>query len=91
MTMLADSPNQSAPASGESSTFAKLFAKVFANQRTGLVLLIIVLVVIFGSLRSAFFNEQLVLFPMVQQIAMLTVVGLSQLAVLSIGHLNIRP
>ncbi len=62
---------------------------ILADQRTGLVLLIIALVIVFGSLRPTFFDEQFVVFPLLRDIATLTVVGLSQLAVLSIGHLNI--
>jgi len=61
----------------------------WANQRVGLVLLIVVLAVVFGALRPVFFNEKLVLFPMLRDVATFTVVGLSQMAVLSIGHLNL--
>lgn len=63
--------------------------RVLADQRTGLVLLVIVLVIVFGSIRPQFFDEQFVVFPLLRDIATLTVVGFAQLAVLSIGHLNI--
>lgn len=58
-------------------------------QRVGLLLVIAVLVVFFGSARSAFYNQQLVVFPLLRDIATITVVGLAQLAVLSIGHMNL--
>jgi ribose transport system permease protein len=58
-------------------------------QRIGLLLVIAVLVVLFGSARSAFYNQQLTVFPMVRDIATLTVVGMAQLVVLSIGHMNL--
>jgi ribose transport system permease protein len=67
----------------------RMLGKVFADQRTGLFILIVVLVIVFGSLRSTFFDERFVVFPLLRDIATLSVVGLSQLAVLSIGHLNI--
>ena len=44
---------------------------------------------LFGILRPAFFNQQLVVFPLLRDIAMFTVVGLAQLCVLSIGHMNL--
>lgn len=55
----------------------------------GLLVLVIALSVVFGTLRPVFFNEKLVLFPLLRDIAIFTVVGLSQMAVLSIGHLNL--
>ncbi|SDW38203.1 ribose transport system permease protein [Amycolatopsis xylanica] len=63
--------------------------RVLVDQRTGLVALIVALVLVFGSLRAGFFDERFVLFPLLRDITTLTVVGLAQLAVLSIGHLNI--
>ena len=48
-------------------------------QRLGLLVVIAVLVVAFGSARSAFFNQQLAIFPLLRDIAMLSVVGLAQL------------
>jgi ribose transport system permease protein len=63
--------------------------RVLADQRTGLVILVIALVIVFGSITPQFYDEQFVIFPLLRDIATLTVVGLAQLAVLSIGHLNI--
>jgi ribose transport system permease protein len=64
-------------------------SRIVADQRTGLLVLIAILVVVFTSLRSTFLDEQFVVFPLLRDVATLTVVGLSQLTVLSIGHLNI--
>jgi ribose transport system permease protein len=58
-------------------------------QRIGLMVVITALVLFFGSARSAFFDQQLSVFPLLRDIATLTVVGLAQLAVLSIGHMNL--
>ncbi|WP_221761209.1 ABC transporter permease [Kibdelosporangium aridum] len=63
--------------------------RLLADQRVGLVLLVVVLVIVFGAIRPQFYDEQFVIFPLLRDIATLTVVGLAQLAVLSIGHLNI--
>jgi ribose transport system permease protein len=59
------------------------------SQRIGLILVIAALIVLFGSLRAAFLDQQLTIFPLLRDIATLTVVGLAQLAVLSIGHMNL--
>lgn len=61
----------------------------WANQRVGLFALVIVLLVVFASLRPVFLNQKLVLFPLLRDIAIFTVIGLSQMVVLSIGHLNL--
>ena len=60
-----------------------------AAQRLGLLVVIAGLIIAFGSARSAFYDEQLNLFPLLRGIAVFTVVGLSQMAVLSIGHMNL--
>src|ERR1700704_6575483 len=61
----------------------------WANQRIGLLILVVLLSALFGVLRPAFFNQQLVVFPLLRDIAMFTVVGLAQMCVLSIGHMNL--
>jgi ribose transport system permease protein len=58
-------------------------------QRFGLLVVIAGLVLAFGSARSAFYDQQLTVFPLLRDIAVFTVVGLSQMAVLSIGHMNL--
>ncbi|MCS7475992.1 ABC transporter permease [Umezawaea endophytica] len=67
----------------------QVLRRSLADQRTGLVLLLVLLVVVFGSLIPTFFDDRFVVFPLLRDVATLTVVGLAQLAVLSIGHLNI--
>jgi ribose transport system permease protein len=61
----------------------------WADQRLGLAIVIGGLVVLFGSLRPMFFNQQLVLFGLLRDTGIFTVVGLAQMAVLSIGHMNL--
>ena len=58
-------------------------------QRLGLLAVIAGLVLTFGSARPAFYDQQLTVFPLLRDIAVFTVVGLSQMAVLSIGHMNL--
>jgi ribose transport system permease protein len=67
----------------------QVLRRSLADQRTGLVLLLVLLVVVFGSMIPTFFDVRFVVFPLLRDVATLTVVGLAQLAVLSIGHLNI--
>ena len=61
----------------------------WVNQRLGLLVLVIALSVLFGVLRPAFLDQQLVLFPLLRDIATLTVVALAQLVALSVGHMNL--
>lgn len=61
----------------------------WVDQRLGLLVLIIALVAVFGTLRPAFFDERLVLFPLLRDISTLTVVALAQMVVLSVGHMNL--
>lgn len=61
---------------------------LWANPRAGLVVLLIALVVLFTWLRPAFLNTYLTLVPMQADISVYAVVGLAQLAVLSLGHMN---
>lgn len=61
----------------------------WVNQRLGLFVLIVALVALFGVLRPAFFDERLVLFPLLRDISTLTVVALAQMVVLSVGHMNL--
>ena len=65
------------------------FKKIFNDQRVVLTLLTIALFIIFGLSNSAFFNVDFVIYPLLRDGATLTVIGLAQLCVLSIGHLNL--
>ncbi|MCW2647280.1 MAG: ribose transport system permease protein [Pseudonocardiales bacterium] len=61
----------------------------WANPRFGLLVVIVVLVIVFTSLRSSFLNTSLTLVPMQQDVSVFLVVGLAQLCVLSLGHMNL--
>lgn len=60
----------------------------WANPRVGLVVVIAGVVILFTSLRPAFLNTQLTLVPLQADISVYAVVGLAQLMVLSLGHMN---
>lgn len=61
----------------------------WANPRLGLTVVIAVLVVVFASVQPAFLNVNLTIVPMQSDLSVFVVVGLSQLAVLSLGHMNL--
>ncbi|MFI6073551.1 ABC transporter permease [Actinoplanes sp. NPDC051343] len=62
---------------------------LWANPRIGLVVLLIVLVVLFSAMRPAFLDTRLTLVPLQSDISVYLVVGLAQLMVLSLGHMNL--
>jgi ribose transport system permease protein len=62
---------------------------LWANPRIGLVVLLILLVVLFSVLRPAFLDTQLTLVPLQSDISVYLVVGLAQLMVLALGHMNL--
>jgi ribose transport system permease protein len=59
------------------------------DQRVVLTLLTVALFIFFGLQNPAFFNVNFVIYPLLRDGATLTVIGLAQLCVLSIGHLNL--
>ncbi|MDI1465042.1 ABC transporter permease [Catellatospora sp. KI3] len=61
---------------------------LWANPRIGLVVLLTALVALFATLRPGFLNTYLTLVPLQADISVYVVVGLAQLAVLSLGHMN---
>ncbi len=61
----------------------------WADARLGLLVLVAVLVAGFGAARPEFFNQQFVLSPLLRDISVYTIVGLAQMVVLSIGHMNL--
>jgi ribose transport system permease protein len=61
----------------------------WANPRIGLLAVIAILVFAFATLRPAFLNTDLTLVPMQADISVFVVVGLAQLCVLSLGHMNL--
>jgi ribose transport system permease protein len=62
---------------------------MLSDQRVVLIILTIVLFIFFGIQNPAFFNVDFVIYPLLRDGATLTVIGLAQLCVLSIGHLNL--
>jgi ribose transport system permease protein len=61
----------------------------WANPRLGLTVVIVVLVVVFTALRPAFLDIDLTIVPMQSDVSVFVVIGLAQLAVLSLGHMNL--
>lgn len=61
----------------------------WANPRLGLLVVIVVLVAVFSALRPAFLDVNLTIVPMQSDLTVFVVVGLAQLAVLSLGHMNL--
>lgn len=61
----------------------------WANPRIGLIAVIAVLVALFTTLRPGFADVDLTLVPMQADISVFVVVGLAQLSVLSLGHMNL--
>ena len=61
---------------------------LWANPRIGLVVLLILLITLFTALRPAFLDTKLTLVPLQSDISVYLVVGLAQLMVLSLGHMN---
>lgn len=61
----------------------------WANPRVGLVVVIAALVILFSSMRPSFLDVDLTLVPMQGDISVFLIVGLAQLAVLSLGHMNL--
>lgn len=62
---------------------------IWANPRVGLLVLLAVLVAVFSLLRPAFLNVTLNLVPMQADLSVLVIVGLAQMVVLSLGHMNL--
>lgn len=61
----------------------------WANPRLGLVVLLAVLVLVFSQLRPAFYNTRLTVEPLLGDISVIAVVGLAQMSVLALGHMNL--
>lgn len=62
---------------------------IAVNQRTVLLILTVVLFISFGLMNPQFFNQQFVVFPLLRDASVFIVVGLAQMCVLSIGHMNL--
>lgn len=61
----------------------------WANPRVGLIVVIAVLVTLFSVLRPAFLDVDLTLVPLQRDIGVFVVVGMAQMAALSLGHMNL--
>ena len=82
----ADGGDAATPAPAPAARTSRL--PIWANPRIGLLALLVVLLVLFTALRPAFLDTQLTLVPLQADISVYAIVGLSQLAVLSLGHMN---
>lgn len=61
----------------------------WADPRLGLLVVIAALVAVFTALRPEFLNTELTVVPMQADLSVFVVVGLAQLSVLSLGHMNL--
>lgn len=77
------------PPAAESTARSAGGLPFWANPRLGLVIVIAILVAVFASLRSSFLNSDLTLVPMQADLSVFVVVGLAQMSVLSLGHMNL--
>lgn len=63
--------------------------RFIATPRFFLAIIIVVLIAVFGVAKPAFFNGPFVIAPLLTSISIFTIVGLAQMLVLSVGHMNI--
>ena len=68
---------------------AARFGHLATDQRMILAVLVIAVFIAFAIRTPAFLNGQFVIFPLIRDTAVITIVGLAQLVTLSIGHLNL--
>jgi ribose transport system permease protein len=68
---------------------AARFGHLATDQRMILAVLVIAVFLAFAIRTPAFLNGQFVIFPLIRDTAVITIVGLAQLVTLSIGHLNL--
>jgi len=64
-------------------------AYLATDQRMILAVLVIAVFIAFAIRTPAFLSGQFVIFPLIRDTAVITIVGLAQLVTLSIGHLNL--
>lgn len=72
-----------------SGRFSRALHAELRSPRPVLALLIIVLVTVFSILKPTFLNGPFVIAPLLTSISIFTIVGLSQMVVLSVGHMNL--
>lgn len=73
----------------KSRWFVRAARAELRSPRPLLVVLIVVLVVVFATLKPAFLNGSFVIAPLLTSVSIFTVVGLAQMVVLSVGHMNL--
>lgn len=73
----------------DSAVLQQRLSAFATDQRTILGLLIIALFIGFTLQTPNFLNGQFVIYPLLRDTAIITIVGLAQLVALSIGHLNL--
>lgn len=83
-----DKEDGGGPMSTDSSMKNRL-AHLATDQRVILSVLVIAVFLAFAIRTPAFLNGQFVIFPLIRDTAVITIVGLAQLVTLSIGHLNL--
>lgn len=66
-----------------------MLARLASDQRAILAVLVIAVFIAFALRTPAFLSGQFVIFPLLRDSAVITIVGLAQLMTLSIGHLNL--
>lgn len=71
------------------TTLGARLSHLATDQRTILAILIVAVFIAFAIRTPAFLNGQFVIFPLIRDTAVITIVGLAQLVTLSIGHLNL--
>lgn len=74
---------------GRKAEFLGALRRELTSPRPLLVALIAALVVVFATTKPAFLNGTFVIAPLLTNIAIFTVVGLAQMVVLSVGHMNL--
>ncbi|HEY5224105.1 MAG TPA: ABC transporter permease [Microbacteriaceae bacterium] len=67
----------------------RAFVRFLATSRFFLLVIIVILVTVFGAAKPAFFNGPFVIAPLLTSISIYTVVGLSQMVVPPVGHMNL--
>jgi ribose transport system permease protein len=73
----------------DSKKFGIRFGHLATDQRVILAVLVVAVFLAFAIRTPAFLNGQFVIFPLIRDTAVITIVGLAQLVTLSIGHLNL--
>jgi ribose transport system permease protein len=73
----------------DTKKFSMRFGYLATDQRVILAVLVIAVFIAFAIRTPAFLSGQFVIFPLIRDTAVITIVGLAQLVTLSIGHLNL--